>query len=108
MRKCADWTPGVPRRTQPAVTTSMKLLLFLYLLLVAGVQQTQAQSDLIAISYKGRIEYYWVLYTSPNGRHTKITNYNSAISFYVDTGFLNSITISRPPERLTRVVRISR
>jgi hypothetical protein len=86
----------------------MKILLFLVLLLATGLHRAEAQSDLIAISYKGRIEYYWVLYTSPDGRHTKITNYNSAISFYVDTGFLNSITISRPQERLTRVVRISR
>lgn len=86
----------------------MKILLLLVLLLSAGVHRAQAQSDLIAITYKGRIEYYWVLYTSPDGRHTKITNCNSAISFYVDTDYLNSITISRPPERLTRVIRISR
>ncbi|MBE7537146.1 MAG: hypothetical protein HS122_01875 [Opitutaceae bacterium] len=84
----------------------MKYLILAILLLLGG--QAHAQSDLIAISYKGRIEYYWVLYTSPDGRHTKITNYNSAISFYVDTGFLNSITISRPPERQSRLVRIWR
>ncbi len=84
------------------------LVLLLVLLLAAASHEGRAQNELIAIAYNGRIEYYWVLYTSIDGRHTKITNYHSAISFFVDTKYLNSITLNRPAERRIRVVRTLR
>ncbi len=83
----------------------MKSILLFLLLGLSGITRVDAQTELIAIAYNGRIEHYWVLYTSPDGRHTKITNYHSAISFYIDTKYLNSITLSRPTERHVRVVR---
>jgi len=71
----------------------MKALILLFFVLCSA---GYAQHDLITIAYNGRYEYYWVLYRSADGRHTKITNYHSAISFYVDTNFLNRITVSTP------------
>ncbi|MBL9193728.1 MAG: hypothetical protein JNJ82_15345 [Opitutaceae bacterium] len=80
--------------------------LFLLFLLICGT--ASAQSDLVGILYKGRVEYYWVLYHSPNGRHTKISNYNSSIDFFIDTKYLNSIIVDRPIQYQTRVIRINR
>ena len=84
----------------------MKVLFFLFLFL-GSVSHARARNDLIAIAYNGRVEHYWVLYTSSNGRHTKITNYHSAIGFFVDTKYLTSITLGRSAQqqRQYRVVR---
>ena len=86
--------------------TSMKVLFLLFFFL-GSVSQVNAQSNLIAIAYNGRVEHYWVLYTSSNGRQTKITNYHSAIGFFVDTKYLASITLGRPApqQQQYRVVR---
>ena len=99
---------GLPTETALRSTAHMKFFLLVVLLLLAGNNQVRAQNELIAIAYNGRIEYYWVLYTSADGRHTKITNYHSAISFFVDTQYLNSITLNRPTERRIRVIRTLR
>ncbi|MFO1448567.1 MAG: hypothetical protein U1F61_10460 [Opitutaceae bacterium] len=83
----------------------MKRLFLLFVLLCGSCA---AQSDLVGILYKGRMEYYWVLYRSPNGRHTKISNYHSSIDFFIDTNYLNSIIVERPIQLQTRVIRINR
>lgn len=82
-----------------------------FLLLLAFAAATSighAQSDLVGILFKGRVEYYWVLYRSTDGRVTKVTNYHSGIGFYIDTNYLASITVERPLQYHTRVIRVAR
>jgi len=83
----------------------MKRLLCLFLLISSICS---AQSDLVGILYKGRVEYYWVLYRSPNGQLTKVSNFNSSIGFFIETAYLNSIIVERPLQFQQRVIRISR
>lgn len=85
----------------------MKKLLLL-LAFAAASSLGHAQSDLVGILFKGRVEYYWVLYRSSDGRVTKVTNFHSGIGFYIDTQYLASITVERPIQYQTRVIRVAR
>jgi hypothetical protein len=85
----------------------MKKLLFLLVFLTAS-SLGQAQADLVGILFKGRVEYYWILYRSANGSVTKVSNVNSGIGFYIDTKYLASITVEQPIQLQRRVIRVAR
>ena len=74
----------------------MKLLLALFLVIAAPAF---AQSKLVSVRFNGRIEQYWIQYVSEDGKYTKVSNANSGIHFFLETRFLNSITVAAHPPK---------
>jgi len=52
-----------------------------------------AAGELVSVRYKDRVEHYWVMYTSPDGKYTKVCNAQSGIDFFMETQQLRAITI---------------
>jgi len=69
----------------------VKTLFFLFCLLALPAS---AQPRLVSVLFKGRVETYWLLYESPDGKYTKVSNASSGIDFFMETKYLNSITVA--------------
>ena len=83
--------------------TTIKALFLFFVVSLASA----AEGELVSIVCKGKVEQYWVMYASPDGKLTKIRNTSSGIDFFIETAYLNAITISRqlPAVRAVRVRR---
>lgn len=79
----------------------------LFLVLCFAAAPVFAQSELVAIVDNGRVEHYWVMYQSTDGRMTKIKSATSGIHFFVETAYLKSVTLA-PKVPMSRTIRIRR